>query len=93
MNPSIIKRRIYLIFLGVKQRNKQEYSKIGVIDMRNEKINFNDIVELLKEDVNLNIYELTFKLGCSDGLIYRRIVAEGFKGLIPLKNAIREGRL
>lgn len=58
-------------------------------------LTFEKIVKTLKEDINLNIYELTYKLDVSDGVIYRRIIeAEtGIRGLSDLKKAIREGKL
>ncbi|OEC85681.1 MULTISPECIES: hypothetical protein [Methanobacterium] len=61
--------------------------------MQINKISFSDIVNLLKADINQNIFEICFKLGCSGGLLYRRMIPEGYRGLIELKNAIREGEL
>jgi hypothetical protein len=57
------------------------------------KVSFNDIVESLKQDVNQNIYELCHNLKCSDGVIYRRLIKERYRGLSVLKGAIREGTL
>ncbi|MBI5679465.1 MAG: hypothetical protein HZC47_00995 [Methanobacterium sp.] len=58
-------------------------------------LTFGEIVRTLKADITLNIYELTYKLNCSDGVIYRRIVESetGIRGLSGLKQAIREGRI
>lgn len=61
--------------------------------MRINDVSFYDIVETLSEDIELNIFELCYKLSCSEGVIYRRIVPEGYKGLIQLKDAIKEGKI
>ncbi|MCZ3366666.1 MULTISPECIES: hypothetical protein [Methanobacterium] len=61
--------------------------------MRINKVNFSDIVDLLKTNLNLNIFELSYKLDCSEGVIYRRMIPEGYRGLSGLKEAIREGKL
>lgn len=54
-------------------------------------VEFKDIVKAFKEDITLNIYKLSFKLKCSDGVIYRRITEEGYNGLTDLKEAIKDG--
>ena len=56
-------------------------------------IEFKDIVDALKQDIGLNIYKLSYKLGCSDGVIYRRIVENEYNGLTDLKEGIRNGDL
>lgn len=61
--------------------------------MRKSKITFENIVETLKEDIGQNIFELTYKLQCSNTLIYSRLIEKGFKGLSQLKDAIEEGKL
>lgn len=61
--------------------------------MRINKISFYDIVDLLKENIELNIFEICFKLGCSEGVLYRRLIPEGYRGLNQLKDAIKEGTI
>ncbi len=61
--------------------------------MRVNKVTFYDIVKLLKEDINLNVYEICFKLGCGEGTLYRRMIHEKYRGLSQLKDAIRKGEL
>lgn len=61
--------------------------------MKRNSVTFEDIVIKLKEDVNKNIFELCYDLNCSDGVIYRRLVSNGFRGLTPLKNAIKSNNL
>lgn len=56
-------------------------------------ITFEDIVKELKQDSRINIFKLTLNLGCSTGLIYRRITAEGYDGLSDLKIDIILGKL
>lgn len=56
-------------------------------------VEFSDIVNEFKKDMKLNIYQLCFNLQCSDGVIYRRITSEGFKGLTDVKKAINDGLL
>ena len=57
------------------------------------KVEFSDIINEFKKDINLNIYQLCFNLQCSDGVIYRRITAKGFKGLTDVKRALNGGLL
>jgi len=61
--------------------------------MKKNSVNFVDIVESLKINLDQNIYELCFNLGCSDGVIYRRLINNGYRGISPLKDAIRESKL
>jgi len=61
--------------------------------MRTNEVSFESIVTLLKEDVNLNIFEMCHKLSCSEGVLYRRMIPEGYKGLSELKDAVKEGQL
>lgn len=58
-------------------------------------VTFEQIVNTLKKNINLNIYELGFQLSCSDGVIYRRIIESetGIRGISGLKRAIREERI
>jgi len=61
--------------------------------MRKSKITFQDIVEILKTDTELSIFELMHKLRCSNSVIYSRLVEKGYKGLIPLREAIEDGEI
>ena len=61
--------------------------------MRVNEVSFETIVALLKEDINLNIFEICHKLGCSEGVLYRRMIPEGYRGLSELKDAVKEGQL
>lgn len=61
--------------------------------MRVNDVTFRTIVMLLKEDLNLNIFEICHKLGCSEGVLYRRMIPEGYRGLSELKDAVKEGQL
>lgn len=61
--------------------------------MKMNSVNFNDIVDSLKLNIDQNIFELCFNLRCSDGVIYRRLISKGFRGISPLKDAIKKGEL
>jgi hypothetical protein len=57
------------------------------------KVKFEDIVNEIKEDAEINIYQLLFNLKCSKALIYSRITENGFKGLKDLKISILKGEI
>lgn len=56
-------------------------------------ITFEDIVNELKRDINMNIFKICAVLSCSENLIYRRITRAGFDGIRDLKEAIRNSKL
>lgn len=57
------------------------------------KVKFEDIVNKLKEDPEMNIYQLLFNLQCSKALLYSRLTENGFKGLKDLKISILKGEI
>lgn len=61
--------------------------------MTEKKVKFEDIVNKLKENPEMNIYKLVNDLECSISLLYTRITENGFKGIRDLKKTILNGEM